>query len=262
MLFKCTNTPVRKEESGCLAKAPHNQCIKKDTKNTKATFEQGAVYVEFLIVIMPFLTLFLGLTQLGLIFAADLLVEHAASTAARAAIVILPDDDKNASYANIPVNTVGSAGSGLSRYGSAPAGGRLDEIKKAARLTLSPVSPSIDSLTSGSVASAIGDNIALSFMAGFLGWTRYAVAVTFPDGNGGYKTTFGPKEPVTVRVTYLYKCSIPLAKNLMCSSFISLGKTQRKTLLANGKMLAGISTAAGWSLIALEAERTLPNQGR
>jgi len=47
----------------------------------------GAVYVEFLIAIMPMLTLFWGMMQLNGLLLADLVTRHAAINAVRAAIV-------------------------------------------------------------------------------------------------------------------------------------------------------------------------------
>jgi len=47
----------------------------------------GAVYVEFLIAIMPMLTLFWGMMQLNGLLLADLVTRHAAVNAVRAAIV-------------------------------------------------------------------------------------------------------------------------------------------------------------------------------
>src|SRR5262245_43112129 len=56
---------------------------------------RGAVMVEFLIAFLPVFSLFLCLLQLGLLFAVRLVVEHAATNAARAAAVIIGDDPKN-----------------------------------------------------------------------------------------------------------------------------------------------------------------------
>lgn len=53
---------------------------------------RGAVYVEFLIAFIPVLTLFLCLVQLALLYAARLLVDHAAHQAARAAAVVWGDE--------------------------------------------------------------------------------------------------------------------------------------------------------------------------
>ena len=48
---------------------------------------RGSVYVEFIIAIMPMLTLFWGLMQLNGLLLADLVTRHAAVNAVRAAIV-------------------------------------------------------------------------------------------------------------------------------------------------------------------------------
>jgi Flp pilus assembly protein TadG len=52
---------------------------------------RGAVYVEFLATFFPILLFFLALVQLCFIWAADLIVKHAASNGARQAIVSLTD---------------------------------------------------------------------------------------------------------------------------------------------------------------------------
>jgi Flp pilus assembly protein TadG len=221
----------------------------------------GAAYVEFLVVIGPFLLLVLGLTQLGLLFGADLLVAHAAGKAARAAIVILPDDHEDADYGGDPVNQV-SSGQGLTGYMMAPSKGRLSAIRDAARLTLSPIGPSLSSLDPDSVAGALIQPSGVSLLSGLIGWTALAVAVTFPDGEGGFRTTFDPRGPVTVRVTYLFRCAVPLGRDLLCGGMDGLSMDQAGALLQNGGSLPGIVTLAGWRVIALEAERTLPNQGR
>jgi len=224
--------------------------------------ERGTVYVEFLVVLMPFLTLFFGLTQLGLIYAAKLMVGHAAARAARAAIVILPDDHEDADYDGVPVNQVKTSGNGTLVAYDAPDKGRYEAIRRAARLTLAPVSPSIESYVGGSLAEALGDNSALSYMAGYLGWTDFAVKLSFPDGEGGSRTSFDANEPITVRISFLYKCSVPLARRLMCSSTAEILTKQSGVFSKVGPLLDQIVGGAGWSFIELEAERTLPNQGK
>lgn len=51
---------------------------------------EGAVYLEFLIAFFPVTILFFGAIQLGILFSARIIVEHAAVVAARAAIVVIP----------------------------------------------------------------------------------------------------------------------------------------------------------------------------
>ena len=225
--------------------------------------EGGAAYVEFLIVVMPFLLLFLGLTQLGLIYGAQLLVEHAAAKAVRAAVVVLPDDHEEADYAGVPVNTVGAATlQGALAYQSAPSGGRLAAIRDAARFVLAPAAPSLDGYAADSVAEAIGDGGVASSVVGMLGWNEWAVAVTFPDGEGGLRTSFDPRGEVTARVTFLFRCNVPMARSVMCSRFGDLPTDRKRALTLNGSFLGNISGVAGWQVLALEAERTMPNQGR
>jgi hypothetical protein len=227
----------------------------------KARSRAGAAYVEFLVVAPPLLLLFFGLTQIGLVYGAELLVQHAAARAVRAAIVVLPDDAEGADYAGDPLNGLGS-GEGLAAYRSAPAGGRLDAIRKAARLTVAPISPSLDSIASGSIADAISGSGTASTVAGLLGFTAWTVAVTFPDGSGGYLASFGPRDPITARVTFLYRCAIPLGRSLMCAAYGDLPKEARERLETNGSGLAAAAAVSGSRFVALEAERTLPNQGR
>jgi hypothetical protein len=54
----------------------------------------GAVYVEFLVAFLPLLVFFECLIQFSGLVAAKLVVQHAAMTATRAAIVVLYDDPK------------------------------------------------------------------------------------------------------------------------------------------------------------------------
>jgi Flp pilus assembly protein TadG len=52
---------------------------------------RGAAYVEFLIAFPPIFLMFLGLWQLGIMFVASLVVQHAAVCAARAAAVAIAE---------------------------------------------------------------------------------------------------------------------------------------------------------------------------
>jgi hypothetical protein len=230
-------------------------------RKTRPARTSGAAYVEFLIVAPPLLLLFFGLTQIALVYAAELLVQHAAARAVRAAIVVLPDDDEDADYAGDEVNTLGS-GDGLEAYAGAEPSGRLDAIRRAARLTLSPISPTIESLSSESIADALRGSDLASTVAGLVGSTRWTVAVTFPDGAGGYLSSFGPRDQITAKVTFLYACAVPLARALVCDGWMGLDEGARERLSTNGAGLAAAATASGLRFAALEAERTMPNQGR
>jgi hypothetical protein len=86
---------------------------------------RGAVYVEFLIAFLPIFVLFLSLVQLTLIEMANLVAKHAAVTAARAAMVVLPDDPAN--YNKTDVDRA--------------EGQRLDDITLAAKSPLWAIDP-------------------------------------------------------------------------------------------------------------------------
>lgn len=61
---------------------------------TECRGTRGAVYVEFLAAFLPVFIMFECLVQLAGLYAAKLVVMHSAEVAARAAIVVLPDDPK------------------------------------------------------------------------------------------------------------------------------------------------------------------------
>jgi Flp pilus assembly protein TadG len=56
--------------------------------------DAGATYVELVIVILPVLTLALGILQLTELYTAKIAVDHAAANAARSASVVFADDPK------------------------------------------------------------------------------------------------------------------------------------------------------------------------
>jgi hypothetical protein len=87
---------------------------------------RGAIFVEFLVAFLPVFTFFLCLLQLGLLFAVRLVVEHAATNAARAAAVIIGDDPKR--YGGEALNKVEKR-NGNRRYGA---------IRDAVTLSVAP----------------------------------------------------------------------------------------------------------------------------
>jgi len=76
------------------------------SKTSIASDDRGGTYVEFLIVILPVLTLALGVLQLSQLYAAKMSLDHAAVNAARSATVVMSDDPKY--YGGEPVNTEGT----------------------------------------------------------------------------------------------------------------------------------------------------------
>lgn len=68
----------------------------------EARSEAGAVYVEFLIVLIPFLLLGSSALQLVELWTGEMVMKRAASAAVRAAAVVLPDDPRF--YDDVPAN--------------------------------------------------------------------------------------------------------------------------------------------------------------
>jgi hypothetical protein len=229
----------------------------------------GAIYVEFLIAFLPFFVMVLGMTQSALMYMAHLVVQHSAVIAARASIVVLPDDP--AKYSDSPVNTVatgndsssggaldsilsflgadGSSGAipGFGGSGGGGGGGsspdpssprsmyshrnaRMSAIVDAASIPLMSISPSMQQLApqlfgqSDNMRDGIGSNNPLFRAATSLLYNKVGLAVTFPTSPGvnQYRNSFGRDDAVTTRVTYLFHCAIPIARQLMCDDPISL----------------------------------------
>jgi len=224
----------------------------------------GATYVEFLIAFLPVFIMFLGMIQAALMYSANLVVTHAANRAVRAAVVVLPDDPDE--YGGERVNDLadGSSGGGgdrafldfLSGRGIAGAVGgafggssssdseRLSAIRTAGSRPLLAVSPSYDQVMADeNILRAVGGNPAMRAAYGTAYYNRFAVAVTFPErpGSDRFKERFGPNEDITVRVTYLFHCGVPIAKRWMCDDYLSLNS--RLALFQTSEL--GMRVAAG-----------------
>jgi hypothetical protein len=218
---------------------------------------RGVVFAEFVIAFTPFFLLFLAVVQLCLLFAADVVVQHAAVSAARTAAVTLDDDpcfhegEPRGILSGVPRGAGdrmvrralarlgigderGSDGSGLGK----PGGARLTRIRNAAYLPLASISPTrrdvasmlpwattlAPSLGSYDVARAVGEEPVLRVLSGLSAYDRVAAAITFPEQPGSdalrdpASDPFGVDAFVTVRVTYLFPCTVPIVRTIMCSA--------------------------------------------
>ena len=90
--------------------------------------QRGAVYVEFLVAFLPMLIFFECLVQLAGLFTAKLVVGHAATTAVRAAAVVVADDPRY--YNDQPVGQA--------------TGDRRDAVLRAAAMPLRTVKSVVD----------------------------------------------------------------------------------------------------------------------
>ena len=215
---------------------------------------RGAIYVEVLVAIIPVLVFFFGLLQLAMLYSAKLIVRHAAWRAARSAVVILDDDPEKFSGVERGVVTYQEAGSaqggggmeqllegigevldihlpmsqlrGLSR---SEAGPRLSAIKQAANMPLAVLAP-----MPGALMRALGMNgdelgeisNSTRFLLGMFLYNRAAAMVTLRDAEGvvlgGENNRVPSTANITVRVTYLYYCGMPIVNYFMCDSLMKL----------------------------------------
>lgn len=228
--------------------------------------QDGVVFAEFLIAFLPFFLLFLATIQLSLIEAAHLVVQHAAVQAVRTATVTIDDDPcfhegevRGALPAHGKPSTPGAGAKVLALLGlsahAQPAqttsgGNKLQRVRDAAYLPLSVLAPTPSQaatllpwtselapslLTKPSLGSALGATPSLRIAEGLLTYNRVAAAINFPAVPHSAELlsvdhTYGPEDPVTVRVTYLFSCNVPLVRELMCDSLLELaGWTDAKT---------------------------------
>ena len=204
--------------------------------------QRGVIFVEFLIAFVPLWAFFLCVVQLAFIARADLMVRHAADSAARSAVVVLPDDPNE--YGGEPEMSVGrnpvtgsDIGKVLDGVGSAlrsePTArsiaaafsdetvanlgrSRLNTIRLAAHIPLMPLAPmNVGHDSHPSIAKAIGNERRL---VSALYYQPLALAVTFP----GLQEDAVTGSEITVRVTYAYQCTVPLARRILCRSFRDL----------------------------------------
>jgi hypothetical protein len=277
---------------------------------------RGVVYVEFVFAFMPLLLMFLAICQLSLLTMGKLVVQHAALCGARAAIVILEDDPKN--YAGAPrgnlhdgTPTAGDlegllAQLGLARIAksvslpsmphifgdmtgtrsSQQRGARMVSIRAAATMPLLLLAPNETAVTVVG-ADSLGGSLPTDFVSRLpfsLEYTSLAAAITVHTSSGTEELAPEPiprDAQVTVRVTYLMPCGVPVVSGLMCSTLASLLEPPTETPSAAASPAATptqpafarrLRHASGVSAIkdrvspsarfvVLTAETTLPNQG-
>jgi hypothetical protein len=259
--------------------------------------ERGAVYVEFLLAFMPLFVLFLAICQLALIASARLVVQHAALSGVRSAIVVLeehPDDYDRAPRGNLsegrptenalPETLLAGFGFQPGRADlpappsdsgcgaeSCQRGARMVPIRTGAYsplLVLAPNEAAVGTMAEDSLGSSLPGSFA-SRIGFSLAYTRAASVVTLHTRSGTDDLAREPidgKAPVTLRVSYLYHCGVPLVRALICRTFASLLGTSDSPLSARialseapGEIARLASPDARF--FVLSGEATLPNQG-
>jgi len=259
---------------------------------------RGVVYVEFLIAFIPLFLLFLGICQLVLLTAARVIVSHAAVTGARSAIVVLEDTaddyggaprgalsrgmlgtfDEDGLLGHLSINGTGSnshfsdTSKGTPRN-SAQHGARMAAIRLAAETPLLTLAPKVSTLASTEhlERSLVSSSAAqLQFASGY---TEAATAVTVQRSEYSDELAIEPIDPkgsVTVAVTYLYQCDVPVVRALMCRTLSELldshadgadrRKAERLYQFARPRALMALDSNGGRYTI-VTGQATLTNQG-
>lgn len=206
---------------------------------SRRTRERGAVYVEVTACLVPLLVSFFCAVQLAFFAAGRLVVTHAATRGARAAIVLLEDDPEK--HGGAPRGDLNAAGGGPRSAladslaqgvpGAAPpgrstGGARLQAIREAVYAPLAVLAPPPDVFFDGR-ASTLRDAVggaetggALArFAVGLLAYVRGASVVTVRAAPGSKEllTRVDPRADVTIHVTFLQHCAVPIAARLMCN---------------------------------------------
>jgi hypothetical protein len=185
---------------------------------------------------------------------------------------------------------------GLARYlggvrGAGPAfgeprrdGARMAAIRRAAHVPLAALVPDPRTFARGlaprgeAVVDAVGGAAALKLAYGLAVHLPLTTAVTFPKAEGSAKLhdhAIPADTPVTVRVTHLFHCAVPVAAALICRKlerprsrwldWLPWGRKKNPALdelrqapLAKAHGLLALSSAR---FATLRAEATLPAQG-
>jgi hypothetical protein len=101
-------------------------------------------------------------------------------------------------------------------------------------------------------------------------YTRAAAAVTVHSDEASELLAVEPLDPkgmVTVRVTYLYSCSVPIVRSFMCRSLASmLDKGKESAESARLSRAASPSALQRWTsnstrYAVISGQASLPNQG-
>jgi hypothetical protein len=203
----------------------------------------------------------LAICQFCLLVVARLVVSHAAVSAARAAIVVLPDDPKY--YSDTPRGIVSDSG-GVQQ------GSRMAVIRSAATQPLKLLAPGLGALIESgkNIANALTSmSVAQSIATDF--YTNFATAVTLhdmPNGDGVAREPIAANATVTARVIYYYQCDIPIVRGLICASADTLVsekwspfRTIVTTALGSGSSIG--QTLSERRFFKFTASATLPNQG-
>jgi hypothetical protein len=222
----------------------------------------------------------------------QLVVAHSATRAVRSAVVILDDDpeyydgaargDLLGGNPESEYKLLKFAGELNNEYaklvdaGERKGGARLEAIRGVAHFPLSILAPSLEVMAGAKgLNSVVGGSPLGRFTISAAAYNQVAASVTLhAESEGPAVDAVAPHTPVTVKVAYMMRCSVPLVNRIMCSSgsellraSLGLPAPERATQIVAG--LEGVQSpllrdtlfAMGGSYTLLTAEATLPNHG-
>ena len=217
----------------------------------------------------PLFVLFLAICQLALIGVAEAVVRHSAFAAVRSAVVTLEDKPENYDGAPRGSLSLGRPGVGpgadtvLRKLGFTvetevedattlpQQGARMVPIQVAALLPLLSLAPRSDNVLNNDTLASATVSVTERQLPYALAYSRAATQVTLHDHLGDESLAsdpIGAKATVTVMVTYLYQCTVPVVRVMMCGGLRNNAKLEK---------LVGIEAR----FKRFTAKATLPNQG-
>lgn len=226
--------------------------------------EQGTATIEFTLVLPILLFASLLLAQTTLLMVGNIFVHYSAFAATRSAIVLIPSD-----YEGEAENTILDV----------PGAAKHDRIRSAAVFALIPVSGRVldgpadaTDLTAGLeshystysatppawVSSRLAEQYHYADAATDISVLRAVFSFDSPDNitftpvSGDARYTFGPKEPVTVRVTHRLYLAVPYIGSLFADGRLSDATSPTSALNSSGQ---------GVRYTLVTAQYTLTNEG-
>jgi TadE-like protein len=233
---------------------------------------RGVVFVEFIICFIPMFVFFLGIVQLAFSYATKVVVQHAASKAVRTAIVSEPEpkrdckDDSGSEDRGSDSQGFDSLQDPFSSEPSTDGSGKgqastgsplLTKVRAAAYLPLAAMGPPVAAYpviddVLGSIGGGLGQ-YTTRFAAAYFVYNRGHAAVTFRNEQGEvYEPEKLEAGPVTIHVSYLHYCMIPLVSRIMCNPLYDLAGLQRE-------ITAVVGTVQGLSEI--DMQQTIDSKG-
>jgi len=254
---------------------------------------RGTVMVETLIAFVPLFTLFLGIVQYALLAAAQLVIHHAAVAGVRSASVVLDDDparyERTERLSIAGSETQGSANGavvelagvilsdlpampnaphGLAAGAARSDGPRTAPIRNAVYAKLAAIVPSralamLSGRPGTSVLHAFGESPGVRLVQAPL-YLPVTTAIAFPREPGSRELFEGHIDAgrlVTVRVTHMVMCTVPLVAALMCGLLADRERAPREELRrAPAAEFQDLLEATGSRTTILQAEASMPFQ--